>query len=49
MQEQPELCRVPKFINFEYHQGQQLNTTLVIDNLLDKVVEFKVQSARICR
>lgn len=42
MQAQTELCRVPKFINFEYHQGQQLNTTILIDNLTDKVVDYKV-------
>ena len=45
MQAQPQLCRVPKFVNFEYHQGQQLNTTILIDNLLDKVVDFKVDQS----
>ena len=39
---QPEICRVPKFLELEFREEQKLNKMITIENLIDKVVTYKV-------
>lgn len=43
-----EFCRVPKFIDYQYHEGQKLTSIVTVHNLLNKVVSYKV-SVPSCR
>ena len=40
---QTELCKIPKYIEFEYRNEQQMHCTVEISNLVDKVVSYKVR------
>ena len=46
---QPEICKVPRFLELEYREEQKLNKVVIIENLIDKVVNYKVLCSLISR
>ena len=43
---QLEICKVPRFLELEFREEQKLNKTIVIENLIDKVVSYKVRKGK---
>ena len=37
-----ELCKLPDTVKFQYLEGQEMNSSINIENLMDKIVTFRV-------
>lgn len=37
-----EICKVPDTLKFQFQEDQEMHSSIVMENLMDKVVKYKV-------